>query len=57
MQQKAFASDYTAMDSSGAEWLIAHTDVKMVGIDYLSIAIVEDLTRTHELLLEQVTCL
>lgn len=54
MHQTPFFSDYTAMDSSAAEWLVSHTDIKMIGIDYLSIAIFDDLTRTHEVLLDKV---
>ena len=54
MHQTPFFSDYTAMDRSAAEWLVSTTDIKMIGIDYLSIAMFDDLTQTHEVLLDKV---
>ncbi|KAK9831070.1 hypothetical protein WJX74_002120 [Apatococcus lobatus] len=53
MHQTPFHSDYTAMDSSGAEWLVTNTEIKLIGIDYLSIAMFDDLTQTHEVLLQK----
>jgi len=38
MRTKAFHSDYTALTPDGAQWLVDHTAVTLVGIDYLSIA-------------------
>ncbi|KAK9806279.1 hypothetical protein WJX72_008411 [[Myrmecia] bisecta] len=47
----AFDPSYTAMDKEGAEWLVGHTDVQLVGIDYVSIAVFEDQTGPHRVLL------
>jgi kynurenine formamidase len=53
MLQQAFDTSYTAFTREGAEWLIAHTDVRLVGIDYLSVAHFADLTGPHVALLGQ----
>ena len=55
MHQTAFASDYTGMVDSGAQWLVANLPkIRLVGIDYLSIATSDDLYRTHVTLLSKV---
>ena len=55
MHQTAFASDYTGMETSGAEWVVANLPaLKLVGIDYTSIATIDHLTGTHVPLLAQV---
>ncbi|KAK9821571.1 hypothetical protein WJX81_004953 [Elliptochloris bilobata] len=51
MEQIAFDSSYTAMTADGARWLVAHTSVRLVGIDALSVATFEDLPGPHETLL------
>ena len=35
MFQTEFASDYTSLDSTGADYITKHTNIKLVGIDYL----------------------
>ncbi len=47
-----FRQDFTALDASAAEYLVRH-GVRLVGIDYLSIAPFEDPTPTHKLLLQE----
>lgn len=45
-----FVNDFVAIDPSGATWLVEH-GVKLVGIDYLSVAPFDDGTPTHRILL------
>jgi hypothetical protein len=54
MRTTAFASDYVALDSSGATW-VAHSGIRLVGIDYLSIAVYEDLVEPHRTLFRAVS--
>ena len=55
MHRTAFASDYTGMAASGAEWVVANLPaIKLVGIDYTSIAVFEDISGPHVPLLSQV---
>ncbi|KAK9824638.1 hypothetical protein WJX72_011965 [[Myrmecia] bisecta] len=53
MSKTAFDTAYTALTKDGAQWLVGHTAVQLIGIDYLSIAIYEDLTGPHSILLGQ----
>lgn len=55
MFTKAFASDYTSFDSTGATHITQHTKIKLVGIDYLSIGCLEDIVETHRILLGNVS--
>lgn len=48
--QTAFAEDFTAIEPSGAHWLVQR-GVRLVGIDYLSVAPFDDGAPTHEILL------
>ncbi len=58
MTQKAFDSSYTAVTAEGASWLVRHRpSVRLLGIDALSIAVYDDLTMPHKILLSQVECL
>ncbi|VFR01856.1 unnamed protein product [Cuscuta campestris] len=41
MSQPTFDSSYTAFTTDGARYLVSHTDIKLVGIDYLSMGIGE----------------
>ncbi|RAL44230.1 hypothetical protein DM860_016476 [Cuscuta australis] len=43
MYQPRFDSSYTAFTPDGARYLASHTDIKLVGIDYLSVGVREDL--------------
>ncbi len=53
MTQTAFDPSYTAMTADGAEWLVRHTGVRLVGIDALSVAAFADLVGPHDVLLGQ----
>lgn len=46
-----FFEDFVAIDESGANWLVEH-DIRMVGVDYLSVAPWQAPAPTHEILLE-----
>lgn len=48
--QTAFAEDFVAIEPSGAHWLVQR-GVRLVGIDYLSVAPFDDGVPTHEILL------
>ena len=50
LQDEHFNKDFVAVDSSGASWLVDHK-VKVVGIDYLSIALFKDPIEPHRILL------
>ncbi|MCD7462998.1 hypothetical protein HAX54_049763 [Datura stramonium] len=54
MYKKEFDSSYTAFTSDGAEYLVQNTDIKLVGVDYLSVAInpKDELVKVHQLLLD-----
>ena len=55
MERRGFVPDYTALDASGASWLVAHRpSVQLVGIDYLTVATYANLVAPHEVLLGQV---
>ena len=47
-----FNEDYVAIDESGASWLVEH-GVRLVGVDYLSVAPYEDPGPTHRVLLQE----
>lgn len=48
MSRTAFASDYVGLDSSAARWLARNRPgVVMVGIDYLSIGMLDDIVEAH----------
>ncbi|MEA3334902.1 MAG: cyclase family protein [Chloroflexota bacterium] len=48
---REFFTDYVAFDRSGARWLVDH-GVRLIGVDYLSVASFQDLVVTHEVLLD-----
>jgi arylformamidase len=45
-----FQEDFVAVTEDGAEWLV-NRDVKLVGVDYLSVAPFDDSIPTHQVLL------
>lgn len=47
---KEFQTDYVAITEDGAQWLVDH-GVKLVGVDYLSVAPYSDSEPTHKILL------
>ncbi|PRQ22928.1 putative arylformamidase [Rosa chinensis] len=52
MFQKEFDSSYVGFKEDGAKWLVENTDIKLIGIDYLSAAAYDDLSSAHLVLLE-----
>ena len=49
--ENEFQRDFVAVSADGAEWLVAH-GIKLVGVDYLSVAPFGDSTPTHTVLLK-----
>lgn len=49
--ESEFQTDFVAITEDGAEWLVEHR-VKLVGVDYLSVAPYEDSAPTHAVLLK-----
>ncbi|KMT01160.1 hypothetical protein BVRB_9g224110 [Beta vulgaris subsp. vulgaris] len=52
MYKKEFDSSYVGFMKDGAQWLVDNTDIKLVGIDYLSVAAFADLAPSHLVLLK-----
>ncbi|KAK7308782.1 hypothetical protein RJT34_05009 [Clitoria ternatea] len=52
MYQKQFDTSYVGFMVDGANWLVENTDIKLVGIDYLSVAAFDDLIPTHHVFLK-----
>jgi len=46
-----FYKEYVAVTADGARWLVEH-GVKLIGVDYLSVAPFNELVEPHEILLE-----
>ena len=49
--EKEFQTDFVAVSESGAEWLVAR-GIKLVGVDYLSVAPYNQSRPTHTVLLQ-----
>ncbi|KAK3195877.1 hypothetical protein Dsin_027187 [Dipteronia sinensis] len=47
MFKEEFDSSYVGFMKDGARWLVENTDIKLVGIDYLSAAAFDDLVPAH----------
>ncbi|KAI4375970.1 hypothetical protein MLD38_013777 [Melastoma candidum] len=47
MYKTAFDASYTGFTRDGARWLVDNTDIKLVGLDYLSVATYDDLIPSH----------
>ncbi|PIN10344.1 Arylformamidase [Handroanthus impetiginosus] len=47
MYKKEFDTSYVGFMKDGAKWLVDNTDIKLVGIDYLSVAAFDDLIPSH----------
>lgn len=47
MYKKEFESSYVGFTKDGAQWLVDNTDIKLIGLDYLSVARMADLIPTH----------
>ncbi|XP_059448764.1 cyclase-like protein 2 [Corylus avellana] len=52
MFKKEFDTSYVGFMKDGAKWLVENTDIKLVGIDYLSVAAFDDLLPAHLVFLE-----
>ncbi|CAA2976467.1 Cyclase family isoform 1 [Olea europaea subsp. europaea] len=52
MYKKEFDTSYVGFMKDGAQWLVDNTDIKLVGIDYLSVAAFDDLIPSHLIFLE-----
>ncbi|KZV41177.1 hypothetical protein F511_10311 [Dorcoceras hygrometricum] len=50
MRKKEFDSSYTGLTTDGAEWLARNTNIKLIGIDYLSVAVVHQRKPVYQLL-------
>ncbi|HZY46145.1 MAG TPA: cyclase family protein [Anaerolineae bacterium] len=48
--ENKFQTNFVAIDQSGAEWIVAH-GIKLVGVDYLSVAPFDAGLPTHDILL------
>ncbi len=46
-----FQEDFVAVSPDGAEWLVAH-GIRLIGVDYLSVAPFQDSDPTHHILLK-----
>ncbi|CAN0878903.1 Cyclase-like protein 2 [Linum grandiflorum] len=47
MYNKAFDSSFAGFTAAGAQWLVDNTDIKLVGLDYLSVATFDEAVPTH----------
>jgi hypothetical protein len=54
LSQRAFDSSYTSISASGARYLADKTQVALVGIDYLSIGMYDEIGDAHRALLGKV---
>ncbi|XAR72929.1 Arylformamidase [Bertholletia excelsa] len=52
MWKSEFDTSYTGFMRDGAQWLVENTDIKLVGIDYLSVAAYDDVIPAHLVFLE-----
>ncbi|KAL9415204.1 hypothetical protein AB3S75_043477 [Citrus x aurantiifolia] len=48
---KKFDTSYVGFMADGAKWLVENTDIKLVGVDYLSVAAFDDIISAHHELL------
>ncbi|WRX15895.1 Kynurenine formamidase/cyclase-like - like 3 [Theobroma cacao] len=53
MHKKEFASNFTGFRKDGAQWLVDNTDIKLVGLDYLSVSAYVDAAPTHHIFLKK----
>ncbi|KAL5857880.1 hypothetical protein ACOSQ3_005338 [Xanthoceras sorbifolium] len=52
MFKKEFDTSYVGFMKDGARWLVENTDIKLVGVDYLSVAAYDDLLPSHYVFLD-----
>ena len=48
--ETAFYEGFVAVTAEGAQWLVDH-GIKLIGVDYLSVAVYKDLITPHQILL------
>jgi kynurenine formamidase len=53
MSKRKFEASYTGLTLDAAKYIVEHTDIKLIGIDYLSIAAYKDMAETHKVLLDK----
>ncbi|KAG6408946.1 hypothetical protein SASPL_131974 [Salvia splendens] len=51
MYKKEYDSSYVGFTGDGAQWLVDNTAIKLVGLDYLSVAATDYLTAAHRVFL------
>ncbi|KAL0739408.1 hypothetical protein Bca4012_015618 [Brassica carinata] len=51
MFKKEFDSSFSGFMTDGAKWLVENTDIKLVGLDYLSFAAFDESPATHKVIL------
>lgn len=49
-KKKTFTREYTGLTATGAQWLVER-GIRLVGLDFLSVAAYEDIERVHHILL------
>eukprot|EP00252_Welwitschia_mirabilis_P010231 TRINITY_DN2340_c0_g1_i1.p1 TRINITY_DN2340_c0_g1~~TRINITY_DN2340_c0_g1_i1.p1 ORF type:complete len:268 (-),score=44.90 TRINITY_DN2340_c0_g1_i1:75-878(-) len=52
MWKREFDTSYVGFMDDGAQWLVDNTDIKLVGIDYLSVAAFDNLISAHLIFLK-----
>ncbi|MED6144612.1 Cyclase-like protein 2 [Stylosanthes scabra] len=52
MFKKGFDASYAGFKEDGAKWLVENSDIKLVGVDYLSVAAYDDLVPSRVAFLE-----
>ncbi|KAF5176000.1 Cyclase-like protein [Thalictrum thalictroides] len=52
MWKSKFDTSFVGFMKDGAKWLVENTDIKMVGVDYLSVAAWDNLLSTHHVFLQ-----
>ncbi|CAN8327433.1 unnamed protein product [Cochlearia groenlandica] len=52
MFKKEFDSSFAGFVTDGAKWLVENTDIKLIGLDYLSFAAYEQSPATHRVILK-----
>ena len=53
MHQTPFVTDFAGFTADGAQWLVDHTDVRLLGTDYLTFTNMDDIVPAHDIILEQ----
>ena len=51
MDKGFFVPSYTRFTATGAQWLVLNTNITFVGIDYMSVAVYDEVVRVHTTLL------